>query len=224
MSTVALHIKNLEIGFGKRSLVTIDHFSIKTGQLTALIGRNGVGKSTLLKKISGLLAVEKGKIFIQEKDITSFNPASLAKELACVFHSRQTPPSLRVKTVVEMGRFAHGDAHTQMGEQIVNESLTALGIHAMQEELIDHLSDGEFQKVAVARAVAQKTTILLLDEPTAHLDYIAREELIQQLKTWAHEKNLAILFTSHDIDLVHRYADCIWELENGALTIRTSFV
>lgn len=220
MSTTAVTIKDLMVGFGEKKLFSIDQFQLNHGQLTALIGRNGMGKSTLLKMLGGLIEVEKNKIFLHEKELSSFTPISLAKELAFVFNNRQSPPSLTVQTAVEMGRFAHGDAHTAQGQKIVEDALSALHLAALRHSRIDVLSDGEFQKVSIARAIAQGTSVLVLDEPTAFLDYIAREELIQLLANWAKEKNKAILFTSHDIDLVERYATHIWEVENQHLLCR----
>jgi iron complex transport system ATP-binding protein len=220
MSTVGLHINDLKVGFREKELFSIDQFHIHHGQLTALIGRNGMGKSTLLKMLGGLIEVEKNKIFLHEKDISLFTPIDLAKELAFVFNNRMTPPSLSVQTTVEMGRFAHRDAHTELGQKHVVDAINALHLSPLRSSRIDVLSDGEFQKVSIARAIAQGTSVLVLDEPTAFLDYIAREELIQLLAHWVKEKNMAILFTSHDIELVEKYATKIWEIENQQLQCR----
>lgn len=221
MKSIALEIKNLEVGYGEKQLFSIDQFQLHHGKLTALIGRNGMGKSTLLKMLGGITEVGVNKIFLREKDLRLFTPIGLAKELAFVFNNRQSPPALTVQTTVEMGRFAHGDAHTESGQKMVADALAALHLNPLRFSRIDVLSDGEFQKVSIARAIAQGTSILILDEPTAFLDYIAREELIQLLSLWAKEKNMAILFTSHDIDLVEKYAESIWEIENHKLQRRS---
>lgn len=210
----SLHLKNIEVGFGKKKLISLDTH-IYSGKLTALIGRNGVGKSTLLKTIAGLMPPLSGTMEWQQQSLAGYTPMEMAKVCSIVFTQRPSVVGLSVRSVLELGRFPH---HHKEKNEAYDKSIIAAFADAMQinhllDRAIETLSDGEMQKVMIARAFIQETPIILLDEPTAFLDYIAKEEVISLLKENAIRHQKIVLLSSHDLALIEKFADDIVRLD-----------
>ncbi|MEZ4799903.1 MAG: ABC transporter ATP-binding protein [Flavobacteriales bacterium] len=197
----------MEIGFGSKKLLSINA-EIHSGKLTALIGRNGVGKSTLLKTIAGLTPPLSGSVKWNDLALEKLLPSQMATVCSIVFTQRPPVQGLTVYAVLELGRFPHHkkEKNTEKDQTIIAHFAASMQIEHLLERAIETLSDGEMQKVMIARAFIQETPIILLDEPTAFLDYIAKEEVIALLKENAIIEDKIVLFSSHDMGLIEKFA------------------
>ena len=176
-----IELQHFSIGYKENSLLHEVNATIKKGQLTALIGRNGTGKSTLLRAIAGLNRCYSGKIILDGHDIACMKTEDMAKTLAVVTTERTRIANLRCKDVVAIGRAPYTNWIGRMQEtdkEIVMQSLISVGMEAYANRTMDKMSDGECQRVMIARALAQDTPIILLDEPTSFLDMPNRYELV----------------------------------------------
>jgi iron complex transport system ATP-binding protein len=203
-------LKNISVGYAGRTLIEGVNAIFETGTLTALIGRNGTGKSTLLRAMGGLVKPLAGQILIDNADIATLSPRSLAAAIGFVSTERVRVTNLRVHDVVALGRTPYTDwigNLTEADRAAVAEALELVGMTAFAATTMDTLSDGEAQKVMIARVLAQDTPVILLDEPTAFLDFYARREVCELLARLAHERGKTIVFSSHDLALVEEIAD-----------------
>lgn len=186
-----IHLKDFSIGFGSRTLLDKVNTSFGKGELTALIGRNGSGKSTLLRAIAGLNRQYSGDIILDGKDIRTLSPGGLAKSLAFVTTERTRIPNLRCEDVVAIGRAPYTNWIGRMQDidrNIVSDAIRSVGMEGYAGRTMDTMSDGECQRIMIARALAQDTPVMLLDEPTSFLDMPNRYELVSLLRTLAHKK------------------------------------
>ena len=215
-----IHLKDFSIGFGSRTLLDKVNTSFGKGQLTALIGRNGSGKSTLLRAIAGLNRQYSGDIILDGKDIRTLSPGGLAKSLAFVTTERTRIPNLRCEDVVAIGRAPYTNWIGRMQDidrNIVSDAIRSVGMEGYAGRTMDTMSDGECQRIMIARALAQDTPVMLLDEPTSFLDMPNRYELVSLLRTLAHKKAKCVLFSTHELDVALRMCDSIALVDNGAL-------
>ena len=186
--------------------------AIEKGKLTALIGRNGAGKSTLLSAIAGLNRCYAGKILIGGRDISDMKVQEMARTLAFVTTGRTRIANLKCEDVVAIGRapYTNWIGKMQNGDrEIVMRSLSSVGMEAYASRTMDRMSDGECQRIMIARALAQSTPIILLDEPTSFLDLPNRYELCTLLARLAHDEGKCILFSTHELDIALSLADAI---------------
>ena len=213
-------LKNLVVGYpdGRhtRQLNHAANEEARDGMLTCLIGANGAGKSTLLRTIAGFQLPLEGTVLLGGDDVRALSPRQRAERMAVVLTDR---PDVMCTTVWEMvatgrapftgfwGRLSGKDRN------IVTRSLRLVGIEWMADRTVASLSDGERQKVMIAKALAQQTPVILLDEPTAFLDYPSRVEVMQLLLNIAHEEHKTVLLSTHDLDLALHTADRIWLFE-----------
>ena len=213
-------LKNLVVGYpdGRhtRQLNHAANEEAHDGMLTCLIGANGAGKSTLLRTIAGFQLPLEGTVLLDGDDVRALSPRQRAERMAVVLTDR---PDVMCTTVWEMvatgrapftgfwGRLSGKDRN------IVTRSLRLVGIERMADRAVASLSDGERQKVMIAKALAQQTPVILLDEPTAFLDYPSRVEVMQLLLNIAHEEHKTVLLSTHDLDLALHTADRIWLFE-----------
>lgn len=207
-----IELQNLSLGYGKRSLLSDVNAVIEDGQLTALIGRNGSGKSTLLRTIAGLNRSYDGQILLNGRNLSDLSAGILARNLAFVSTERTRISNLRCRDVVALGRAPYTNWIGRMQEvdkQIVEQSLKAVGMADFADKTMDRMSDGECQRVMIARALAQSTSIILLDEPTSFLDLPNRYELCSLLSELAHSQKKCILFSTHELDLALSLCDSI---------------
>lgn len=213
-------LKNLVVGYpdGRhtRQLNHAANEEARDGMLTCLIGANGAGKSTLLRTIAGFQLPLEGTVLLGGDDVRALSPRQRAERIAVVLTDR---PDVMCTTVWEMvatgrapftgfwGRLSGKD------RDIVTRSLRLVGIEWMADRTVASLSDGERQKVMIAKALAQQTPVILLDEPTAFLDYPSRVEVMQLLLNIAHEEHKTVLLSTHDLDLALHTADRLWLFE-----------
>jgi len=207
---------------GQRRIVSVPlHLSLRCGGVTALIGPNGSGKSTLLRTIAGMQPALSGEMFLQSREYETYSVRERARLISVVLTGRSTPGHIPAGRLVELGRYPHTnvlDRLTERDHRVVAWALKAAGAEELGSRPVDELSDGELQKVMIARALAQEPKMILLDEPTAFLDITRKIELMHLLKTISAEQNTAVLISSHDLELVLRIADTVWLLdEEGGL-------
>lgn len=207
-----IDLDHFAIGYGSRTLLRDVTLSLPRGILTALIGRNGTGKSTLLRAIAGLNPHYSGTIRIDGRDVAQTNEAERARTLAFVTTGRTRIAHLRCRDVVAVGRSPYTNWIGRMkpeDREIVMQSLAAVGMADYAERTMNKMSDGECQRILVARALAQTTPIILLDEPTSFLDLPGRYSLCRLLARLAHEEEKCILFSTHELDIALAVADRI---------------
>ena len=216
-------LQQLTLGFNSRTLLNNCNATFEQGSLTALVGRNGAGKSTLLRVLAALDTPQAGDVIINNTPISSLNAEQRARLISFVSTQRVRVSNLKCKDVVAIGRTPYT---TWMGslqeqdKQCVVHALEAVGMTAFADRPIDTLSDGECQRIMIARALAQQTPIILLDEPTAFLDIPNRFEICRLLATLAHTENKTIIFSTHDIDAAMPVCDNVAILDNCALNIK----
>ena len=215
-----IQLDQLTLGYDDRRLLDGASAHFVAGQLTALIGRNGSGKSTLLRAIAGLGEVAKGSIRIGGEPLSALDARQRAERIAFVTTERVRIANLRCRDVVALGRAPYTNWIGRMQEAdraIVEQSLAAVGMSDYADRTLDRMSDGECQRVMIARALAQQTPIILLDEPTSFLDLPNRYELCRLLRRLAHEEQKCILFSTHELDIARTLCDAIALVDNPTL-------
>jgi iron complex transport system ATP-binding protein len=222
MSNIIKHpidIYNLQIGYkeGKKARVLSDSINThaKQGELIALIGPNGAGKSTFLRSICQLQPVLHGEIYLQGLNAKQLNRNQIAKQVSLVSTELQRTSRLKVIDLVGLGRFPYGNWYSGINAndiQIIKHSLEQVGMLSFADRYITELSDGEFQRVMIARALTQDTPIVVLDEPTAFLDLANKFSVVQLLWKLCREQQKTIIYSTHDINIALQYADVFWVL------------
>ena len=215
-----LKTSSLSIGYADKAVVSDINVTLNEGDIIALIGPNGAGKSTLFKTFSTHIKPLCGKIELFGKDINLYSNNERAKMLGIVLTERPDDMFLKVYDVVAAGRYPYTGMFGKLSENDEKEikaSLELVGVNNLIDRVFNTLSDGEKQKVMIAKAIAQNTPIIMLDEPTAFLDYPSKIELFSLLKKLAKEQKKAILFSSHDFELLLRYTDNIWIIAKDLL-------
>lgn len=212
-----IELRDLCTGYAaKRGKIRISgplNASLQTGTLTCLLGPNGAGKSTLLKTLSAFLPPLEGQVLVAGKSITQYTPQELSRLIGMVLTERIDVQGMTVREMVAMGRSPYTGfwgSLSEADEQVVDESINLTGITEFSSRQISTLSDGERQKVMLAKALAQQTPLILLDEPTAFLDFPSKVEAMLLLKQLAHRENRAIFLSTHDLDLALQTADQLW--------------
>lgn len=216
MSEIILELENLSIGFKNNNFEKINA-KTQSGSLTALMGVNGVGKSCLLKTITSLLEKKSGTIKISGKKLEEYSKLELAKIVAIVLTEKIQTDFLRVDELVALGRSPYTDWTGELtinDKKIVIESMKHLEISDLAQRYFSTLSDGQKQKAMIARALCQNPKLLILDEPTTYLDIPSKLELIKLLKKVSKENNIAVILSTHDLDLIQAEADVVWLMGN----------
>ncbi len=214
---ITLTVRDLAIGYSiDQSLCGGINFEISHGTMVGLIGKNGTGKSTLLKTLMGQQNSMNGAIWIGDLNTEKLSFQEMAKQIAVVLTDRPSVVNMKVKELVETGRIPHSGYFGGLNEVdrvAVAKALEECGIKHLENKSTDNLSDGEFQKVLIAKAIAQETPILLLDEPTSFLDYTSKVEIIRLLKQVTRQENKIIIISSHDLELLLKHVDLCLLLE-----------
>ncbi|MFD2939930.1 ABC transporter ATP-binding protein [Flavobacterium notoginsengisoli] len=209
-----LNTSNLNIGYkSKKGVTTIAkdlNLNLDLGKLITLIGANGIGKSTLLRTITGIQKPLSGNVYLNEKEISHYKPLELAQNLSLVLTEKLPPSNLSVFELVALGRQPYTnwvDSLSKEDIEKVQEALRLTQIEHLASKKHFEISDGQLQKVLIARALAQDTPLIILDEPTTHLDLLHKVSLFKLLKNLTHETQKCILFSTHDIDLAIQLSD-----------------
>jgi iron complex transport system ATP-binding protein len=205
---------------GRKILVDIS-LEVQQGEIVAVVGPNGAGKTTLIRTISGFLQPTQGKVMISNQDSQTLSPKQRAQWIAVVPQARNLPGAFTVFQTVMMGRTPHMGwlGHPGLQDaQKVNQVLVDTQTIDLSERRIGELSGGEQQRILLARALAQNSPILLLDEPTAHLDLQYQSSIMSLVSNAAKKDGLAILLAAHDLNLVALYADRVAILVSGRIT------
>lgn len=218
MRKCVLHTAGLSIGFGndgKRPKVLHQDINLQLfpGEITCLLGPNGAGKSTLIRTFAGFLPPLAGNVFILDKNLQSFTPSALATKVSVVLTERVELGNFSVFSVVALGRSPYTGFLGKISpadKQIVENALISTGIIDLRNRHFDELSDGEKQKVMIAKSLAQETPVILLDEPTAFLDFPSKTEILLLLRAAAWEHGKTVLLSTHDLNLALSFADKIW--------------
>ncbi len=228
-------LQNLSIGYTakKRQRVVASglNATISSGQLTCLLGRNGIGKSTLLRTLAAFLPVLSGDILIERSPLTP-HPSTLnsltdqerSRLIGIVLTEKPHVRNMTVEEMVAMGRAPYTGFWGKLDDEdqeVVHQAILQTGIETLRSREIQTLSDGERQKVMIAKALAQQTPIIYLDEPTAFLDFPSKVEMMQLLHRLAKEEEKTIFLSTHDVELALQLADCLWLMESGSLHVGT---
>ena len=225
MNNETIQLRDLSIGYQtKHNVKTVAagiNGAIRSGELTCLLGANGVGKSTLLRTLSAFQPQISGEIFISGKEITSFTDKELSKLIGVVLTEKPDVRNMSVRELVSLGRSPYTGfwgTYTDEDLRIVDEAIEMVGITDLTRRPVHTLSDGERQKVMIAKALAQQTPVIFLDEPTAFLDYPSKVEVLQLLRRISREAEKTIFLSTHDVELALQLADTIWlmtKIEEG---------
>ncbi|WP_079005420.1 ABC transporter ATP-binding protein [Corynebacterium stationis] len=218
LDSTALHVKDVSVGYGERTVLDTLNVDIKRGAVTSIVGPNGCGKSTLLRTMSRLLNPTKGEIVLDGKSIHDIPTRKLATQLGLLPQSPIAPDGIVVADLVGRGRTPHQGILGRWSQQdydIVAEALETTGISDLAERSIDELSGGQRQRVWIAMALAQRTDTLLLDEPTTYLDVKHQLDVLDLLTELNRDRGTTIVMVLHDLNLAARYSDELVAVSGG---------
>lgn len=222
-NSASIAVKHAAFGYKKpgNDLVILNNVDLNfyAGDLVGIVGLNGTGKSTLLKSLCGLLPLLQGEILMDGTDINSLSLTELSKKIAVVLTEKISGFNLTAYDVVVAGQMPYTNAFHQLSEaniRIINAAIETCGIKQHAHKLLNELSDGLFQKTIIAKALAQQTPAMLLDEPSAFLDYASKHDLFLLLKQLTEKDNKCILVSSHDLDMLLKYCNKLVVISNGA--------
>ena len=217
-----IRLTDVSIGYrwrkGLRTVATGITAGINSGELTCLLGRNGAGKSTLLRTLAGFQPRLAGNISIEGRELDDYSDRELAQRLGVVLTERPDVQQMTAWELVAMGRSPYTGFWGRLNsddERVVDEAIALVGIEALAERQVTTLSDGERQKVMIAKALAQQTSIIFLDEPTAFLDYPSKVETLLLLRRISREAGKTIFLSTHDLELALQVADRLWLMQGG---------
>jgi iron complex transport system ATP-binding protein len=224
METVVL--QDLTIGYtskGNEKVVAKGlNATLNAGELTCLLGRNGIGKSTLLRTLAAFQPPLRGSILLATSPLTALTDKELSRTIGLVLTERPDVQNMTVRFLVGMGRSPYTGFWGTLSatdEAIVDEAIRMVGIESLENRQVQTLSDGERQKVMIAKALAQQTPIIYLDEPTAFLDFPSKVEMMQLLRRLARDGQKTIFLSTHDVELSLQLADRIWLMEPDMLHV-----
>lgn len=224
-----IELQNLSIGYitKKERKVVAEGITanIHSGELTCLLGANGIGKSTLLRTLSAFQPKLAGEVFVQGKEIASYTEKQLSKLLSVVLTEKCDVKNMSARELIGLGRSPYTGFWGALNEddkQMVDKAISLVKIENLANRMVDTLSDGERQKVMIAKALAQDTPIIFLDEPTAFLDFPSKVEIMQLLHRLSRKTNKTIFLSTHDLELALQIADKIWLIDKqSSVTIGT---
>jgi iron complex transport system ATP-binding protein len=205
-----LHTERLSVGYGDKTVVSDIALSAVPGQILCLIGPNGAGKSTLLKTLLRLLPPTAGAVYLEGKELRAYSERELAKRSAAMLTGRPEPELMKSAEVVAAGRYPYTGRLGILSEadrRVVRESMEKVGVSELADTDFTHLSDGQRQRVLLARALCQEPRLLILDEPTSYLDIRHKLDFLQLLRELVREQPLAVVMSMHELELAQRFAD-----------------
>lgn len=220
MVNPTLALESVDMGYRDLTVLRGVTLEIVPGEVLAVIGPNGVGKSTIVRVASGRLPPQSGRVGINGRTLHELSPSARAQLVSVVPQATNLPPTFRAMDVVLMGRTPYlgwFETESQEDRKLATEAMALTDTLDMAERLVEELSGGEQQRLLIARALAQASPIMLLDEPTAHLDLRHQDRVLGLVRRLAKEKDLAVLLALHDLNLVSRYADRVVLLSDGVV-------
>lgn len=225
---ILLALDHLTAGYRQRpAVVSNASAALHSGEMVCLLGANGAGKSTLLRTISGLQPPTSGRVLLCGRDVASMPPRDIASKVSLVYTERGVAGGLRVDQLVSLGRHPHTGFFGRLGSadrRAVDDAIADMEISDLRHRQLATLSDGERQKAMIARALAQDTPVILLDEPTAFLDVASRIDTVALLRNAASSRGKGVVMSTHDIAGTLQMADSAWlitgngEFEHGSIT------
>lgn len=213
----AITTNRLTVGYRGHRVVEDISLSLPCGRLVCLLGPNGAGKSTLLRTLCGFQPPIAGTVTISGNNITTMSAAEVARLVSVVLTDRPPTPSLTAAEMVGMGRAPYTGFWGRLSDndrRLVSEAMQTVGVDSLATRRMGRLSDGERQKVMISKALAQHTPVIVLDEPTAFLDYPSKVAVMKTLARLAHDKGKTILMSTHDLELAAQLGDELMEIEN----------
>lgn len=214
--TDLLRTADLSVGYGGRSVVSSIDLNLYPGEVVSLLGPNGSGKSTVLRTLLGLQTPIQGEILLMGRPVSSYSPSQRARLIGAALSDRPRPWGLTALEIVEQGRFSR-----QPNEAACLEALRDMDALDLSDRFLTELSDGELQRVQIARALAQEPSLLVLDEPTSFLDQPRRVEVLRRLVDLARERDLSVILSLHDLDLALTFSDRCLLICDGTLSSGT---
>lgn len=215
-------LRQLCIGYqGRHDVRTVAEgisATLRQGELTCLLGANGAGKSTLLRTLSAFQPKLGGSILIDGHELSEYSPRQLSRLIGVVLTEKPSIRNMRVREMVALGRSPYTGfwgTCSQKDWELVDEALGLVGIRQLDNRMVDTLSDGERQKVMIAKALAQQTPVIYLDEPTAFLDYPSKVEVLLLLRRICQEQQKTVFLSTHDLELAVQIADTIWLMDRA---------
>ncbi|MDR2834805.1 MAG: ABC transporter ATP-binding protein [Bacteroidales bacterium] len=212
MNNIILETKNLLIGYKNPILAEINICASRS-DFISIIGRNGVGKSTFLNTISGIQKPISGKIFVENKDFLKLRIKEKSQLISFVPSRLEFFSNLSVYDLIALGRSPYTnilDKKTEIDKKIISEVLENFNLTNLKNKALYEISDGERQRAMIGRAITQQTPIILLDEPTAFLDYYTKQKLFVDLLHLTKDKNICVILSTHDIDIALKYSNKVW--------------
>ena len=213
-----LYTDKLSVGYGDRTVVSDIALSAEPGQILCLIGPNGAGKSTLLKTLLRLLPPAAGAVYLEGKELRTYSERELARRSAAMLTGRPEPELMKSAEVVAAGRYPYTGRLGILSEEdrrVVRESMEKVGVSELADTDFTHLSDGQRQRVLLARALCQEPRLLILDEPTSFLDIRHKLDFLQLLRELVRERQLAVVMSMHELELAQRFADRLLCIRDG---------
>ncbi|TQX39938.1 ABC transporter ATP-binding protein, partial [Clostridioides difficile] len=213
-----LKTNNLSVGYNNKVVISNINVEVENGEILCLLGSNGAGKTTLLRSLSKLISPIKGEIYLNGVNINCISRKALSKKMALVLTNRLLGDLMTVQDIVNIGRYPYTGFFGSLSKKdliMVDEALESVDALHLKKRYFDELSDGEKQKVLVARALVQEPEIIILDEPTTHLDIKHRLELINILKKLSKEKSISVILSLHEIDIALKSCDKVALIKNN---------
>jgi iron complex transport system ATP-binding protein len=220
MRQVTIRLEHLDTGYrdkrGTKTVAADINADIRQGELTCLLGANGVGKSTLLRTLSAFQPKLGGSIYICGRELSEYTDSERSRLIGVVLTENPSVQNMTVRELVALGRSPYTDFWGRMTAEdwhIVSEAMEQVGIGQLEDRLVDTLSDGERQKVMIAKALAQQTPVIFLDEPTAFLDFPSKVETMLLLRRISRESGKTVFLSTHDLELALQTADIVWLMD-----------
>lgn len=220
-----IELKNLSTGYGRHTVSANLNATLQSGRLTCLLGPNGVGKSTLLRTLCGFQPPLEGRMEMDGKDMAQLSRKEMSRSIGVVLTERPDVADMRASDMVALGRTPYTGFWGTLGKEDrnrVDEAMQLVGITHLAHRMIHTLSDGERQKVMIAKALAQQTPVILLDEPTAFLDFPSKVETMRLLHRLAHESGKTVFLSTHDLETAIQLSDDLWLLSADGLESGTA--
>ncbi len=214
-----IQLKNLQIGYDKPLITNINTY-LKQGDVCLIIGNNGIGKTTLIKTLLRQIPILSGEIFINNKNLKKLSLDDISKLISIVFSKAEIPNNYTTNDLISFGKFTHYNYYIKLSQkdnQEIENIIKKLNLENYKNHYLKTLSDGNFQKALIGRALAQNTPFIILDEPTNHLDEQNKISILKILRNMAKKMGKTILFSSHDWRLATKFSDKIWYIKDKTL-------